>query len=159
MNKKSILIIAAILLTTFAIISLYSTFAFNEDLAKLDKSSANYNLVYSLKEVSPQEVIVNASDEVYVDLKVNNSYDSNVKYGAYYQLIKPSKGPDGFTVTLVNSSESMQEEVIKPTESKVISVKLTNNSNTQVTVNLGVIVGFENGNIAELTNKDQILIK
>ena len=159
MNKKSILTISAIVLTAIAIISLYSTFAFNEQEATLDKSNANYNLVYSLHESDSKEVSVSSGDEVYIDLKVTNTYNSNVKYGAYYAMIKPNNSPKEFEVTMANASKNLYEEVIKPNESKVISVKLTNNSNTTVTVNLGVIVGFENGNIAELINKNQILIK
>ena len=159
MNKKSIIIILAIMSIAFIIISLYSTFAIDEDSFKLDNSTADYNLTYSLNDNNYQEVKVNSNDELYVDLNFTNNYDSNVKYGAYYRLIEPSSVPDGLTITLSPDSANMYEEVIKPHETKIISVKITNDSKNNVTVQLGTIVGFENGDITDIIANDEILIK
>ena len=56
MNKKSIVVILVILITSFVIISLYTTFAYNEETTKIDNSNADYNLIYSLKEKSNREL-------------------------------------------------------------------------------------------------------
>ena len=117
MSKKSIAIFLIILSVLFALISLYSTFAFDEATIKLDDSSANYNLIYSLSDNDYQEIKTNPGDELYVDLNVTNNYDSNVKYGTYYRLISPNTIPTGFIVTLSSTSTNLYEEVIKPNES------------------------------------------
>ena len=45
--KKSILSIVVIGILVVGIVSLYSSFAYDEDAAKLDDSNVNYNLIYS----------------------------------------------------------------------------------------------------------------
>ena len=65
MKKRTIIIILLILLS-IGVISLYSTFAYNEESSNLDTSTADYNLVYSLKEKSNREVIINSMEEKYL---------------------------------------------------------------------------------------------
>ena len=157
--KKRIYIFSALLIIVLVVISLYSTFALDEDNNKLEESVADYNLVYSLKENDSKIVSVASKNETYVDVTLTNTYDVTVKYGMYYHLIYPNKIPDGVKISLANTSKAILQDRIKSNETKVVSLKITNDSEYNVQLVVGAIVGFENGNIEDLVNDDVILIK
>ncbi len=157
--KKRILLIAVIGLLVVGIVSLYSSFAYDEEAAKLGDSSANYNLIYSLKENSTKELTVAAKDTVYVDITLSNSYKAAVKYGMYYRLVSPNRMPDNVTITLGEDSQAPLETTISSNETKVVTIKIINNSEYNLDLFIGALVGFENGNIEELISNNEILIK
>ena len=157
--KKSILSIVVIGILVVGIVSLYSSFAYDEYAAKLDDSNANYNLIYSLKEASTKVLTVSSHDTVYVDITLKNTYNSAVKYGMYYKLINPNKMPDGVTTTLGEDSSAPLEATINSSETKVVTIKIINNSEYNVDLLVGALVGFENGNIEELISNGEVLIK
>ena len=158
MSKKSIVIILLLMLS-IGIVSLYTTFAYDEYNTKLDESTANYNLIYSIKEKSNQQIIVGSQEEKYIDVTLKNIYDAPVKYGMYYYLISPQNMPDNVTITLAEESKDPLEDVINPEETRIISLKITNNSDYSVELLIGSLVGFENGEIEELIEKGEVLIK
>ena len=159
MSKKSIFVILFIMLTSVGIISLYSTFAYDEEASKLDESNADYNLIYSIKEMSKNEVSVPTKETKYVDITLKNNYSSNVKYGMYYHMLSSKSLPENVIITLADDSVSQLEDIIKPNEIKTITIKIANNSNTNVNLIIGAIVGFENGNIKELIKDNEVIIK
>ena len=159
MSKKSIALIVFVLFVTVAIISLYTTFAYNEEEAKIGETDADYNLIYSLKNQRKQEVIIAAGDTKMVDVGIKNTYGATVKYGLCYKLIEPSKVPNGLKIELASESENPLEGTILSDESKVVTVKITNNSEYNVDLLIGALVGFENGNLADLLTGEEILIK
>ena len=159
MSKKSVTLIIFILAVTLGIISLYTTFAYNEETVKLENSTADYDLRNSLRDTKNQEVVVEAKSEKYVDISLNNTYNQTVKYGACYKLINPKNVPEGLIVTIAESSTHGAEEIIKPNEEKIISIKIVNNSEYNVDMLVGALIGFENGNIADLVSGEEILIK
>ncbi len=140
-------------------ISLYSTFAYDAEAAKLDASNADYDLIYSLKELSSSEVYVAAKETKYIDITLNNTYTSNVRYAMYYNLLNPKNMPDNVKITLAEESSNKLEDVIKSGESKVISIKIVNASESDIELVIGSVVGFENGNIEDLLNGNEVLIK
>ena len=89
MKKKTILVVLLTILA-IGIVSLYTTFAYDENNNKLEDSDANYNLIYSIKEKSNREVVVGSNEEKYIDITLSNPYNSSVKYGMYYYLVSPS---------------------------------------------------------------------
>ena len=141
------------------LISLYSTFAFNEEENKLPDSSADYNLIYSLKEKSNKQVTINKGEEKYLDITLNNTYNSTVKYGIYYYLIDSKKIPENFTITLAEDSQDTLSNIINPNKTRNISLKIKNDSNYSVQLIIGALVGFENGNIEDLLQEGEILVK
>ncbi len=159
MQKKTIIIVLIILIFAVSILSLYSSFAYNEGTKDLGISNADYNLIFSLKDENIKQVSVSAGDYVFVDLDVSNIYDYNVKYGTYYYVVNPNKLPDGVIITKANNSESELQDIIAAGKSKTISLKIENNSNHNVDLIIGTIVGFENGNISELVTDDIKLVK
>lgn len=158
MNKKRITIILLILLLV-SIVSLYRTFAYDEEASTLDKSNADYNLIYSLKENSNKYISVSSKEEKYIDITLENTYSSVVKYGMYYYLLNPNKMPDNVTISLSPESPDLLENTIKPNQLRTISLKVTNNSEYNVDLIVGALVGFEKGNIEELLKEGEVLIK
>lgn len=157
--KKRLLLICGIALLVIGIVSLYSSFAYNEEAAQLGDSSANYNLIYSLKDKSSKDLLIVAHDSAYVDIKLTNTYNSTVKYGMYYKLISPKEMPNNVIIGLGEDSSAPLEATISANETKVVTLKIVNNSEYNVELLTGALVGFENGNIEELISDNEILIK
>lgn len=158
MNKR-IVTVVVISIITIVLISLYATFAFNEEDRKLSESKADFNLIYDLKEESNHQVIVSANEEKFVDITLNNTYNSNVKYGIYYYLTQPKKLPDGVNISLSEDSVDLLENIINPGKTRNISIKITNKTDESVELIVGALVGFESGNIADLAKNGEILVK
>ena len=113
MKIKSIITILLITILSISLISLYTTFAYNEEAAKLSESNADYDLIYLLKEKNNKTVSVNAKEEKYIDIKFTNTYSATVKYGMYYSLVKPNKLPENVIITLSEDSQDKLEDTIK----------------------------------------------
>ena len=159
MNKKSLYAILFIMVFAFSILSLYTTFAYDEDAGRLDESDANYNLIYSIKDASNQQVTVATNESKFVDIMLNNTYNATVRYGLYYHLIEPRKLPDGVEIKLAQESVNALKDKIKPNEMKVITIEIDNNSSYNIELVIGALVGFENGRVEELLKDGDILIK
>ena len=158
MKKRTIIIILLFFLVLSSI-TLYTTFAYNQEDTTLDKSEANYNFIYQLKEKSNKEIIINPNEEKYVDIVLTNTYSQTVKYGMYYYMIEPNTQVDGLIVSLSEDSLDLLENIIKPNQTRSISLKIVNNSDTQIDLLVGALVGFEKGEIKDLAQNGEILIK
>ena len=159
MSKRSILIILFLLLLSVGGITLYNTFAYDAEAGKLSKSQADYNIIYSLKENSDKYITVPAKEEKYVDIELNNTYTGAIKYGMYYLPINPKQISNNVSITLSEDSISSVEEIIQPSETKNIEIKIDNKSEEDVELLIGALIGFENGEISELIKNGEILIK
>ena len=159
MSKKSIIIILLLLVVSSAIISLYATFAYNEESNKLDDSEADYNLIYSLKESSDRQISIAPNEEKFVDIVLTNIYKSTIRYGMYYQLIKPNEEPAGLKISLAKESIDSLENTMKPSQTRTISLQVKNDSNDNIDLIIGALIGFENGNINDLVKNNEVLIK
>ena len=158
MKKRTIIIILLFFLVLSSI-TLYTTFAYNQEDTTLEESEANYNFIYQLKEKSNKEIIINPNEEKYVDIVLTNTYSQTVKYGMYYYMIEPNTRVDGLIVSLSEDSLDLLENIIKPNQTRSISLKITNNSDTQIDILVGALVGFEKGEIKDLAQNGEILIK
>ena len=158
MKKRTIIIILLFFLLLSSI-TLYTTFAYNEEDTTLEKSDADYNFIYQLKEKSNKEIIINPNEEKYVDIVLTNTYSQTVKYGMYYYMIEPNTQVDGLIVSLSEDSPDLLENIIKPNQTRSISLKIVNNSDTQIDLLVGALVGFEKGEIKDLAQNGEILIK
>lgn len=158
MNKRNIFI-ALILLLLFGTISMYNTFAYNEEDISLDNSTANYNLIYSLKDKSSKIVTLSARENKYLEINLENPYQSSVRYGMYYYVLNDNSNRDKLSITLDSDSKDPLEDIILPEKSKSILLKLENNSDYPIEVQVGALVGFVNGKIDELVKDGEVLIK
>lgn len=159
MKKRTISIIIIMCLLSLGIVSLYTTFAYNEENTKLENSTADHNLIYSLKETTSKQIAISPNEVKFVDITLENPYTSTIKYGMYYYMINPTITPEGFTVTLSEDSQDVLTNIIKPSQTRIVSIKLSNNTEEQIEIILGALVGFEKGKIEELVQNGEILIK
>lgn len=159
MQKKSIFIVLIVLVFAFSILSLYSSFAYNEEENDLGDSDANYNLIYSLKDENSKKVSVASNDYIYIDIDFTNNYNYAVRYGTYYYLIDPTTLPTGVEISAADGADTLLEDTIQPGEERTISLKIVNNSEYNVDLFVGTLVGFENGKIEDLVTEGIHLIK
>lgn len=159
MSKKSILIVLFLLLLSVGGFTLYSTFAYNEDEIKLGESNSDNNLIYSLRDSSNKNVMVSSHEEKYIDIELNNIYPSNVMYGMYYYLVSPSKMPSGVEIKLSEESDNPAIDIIKSGETKIVSIRIKNDSEDNIDLIVGALIGFENGDINDLVKNGEFLIK
>lgn len=160
MSKNKIIIVLLIMLSV-SVISLYTTYAYEENNNTITEtpSSSEHNLIYSLTERSNKEIVVGAKEEKFIDIVLQNTYDATVKYGMYYYLINPTNLPDNVTITLADDSLDLLEDIIKPKETKTVSIRITNDSEYSVDLIVGALIGFENGEIQDLVTDGEFLIK
>ena len=159
MSKNKIIIVLLIMLSV-AVISLYTTYAFEENNNTIIKpSGSDYNLIYSLKESSNKEITVGANEEKFINISLTNTYKSTIKYGMYYYMISPTVLPNNVTIALADDSVDLLENIIKPEQTRSISIRITNNSEYAVNLIIGALIGYENGEIGELVTDGEVLIK
>lgn len=158
MSKNKIIIVLLILLS-IGVISLYTTYGLEENTATYEPSDSDRTLMYSLKESSNKEIVIDANEEKFIDISLKNTYSSTIRYGMYYYMINPTKLPDNVTISLSEDSEDLLENTIKPNQTRNISIKITNNSEYVINLIIGALIGFEHGEIEELVTDGEVLIK
>ena len=159
MKKKQIIMILLIAVLSIGIISLYTTFAYNEEAAILDESTADYNLIYQVKSLSNKYITLNAQEEKFIDIVITNTYKSNLKYGMYYKLLNPKNSKESINISLAEESKGQLQSIIKPNNTKTISLKIKNGEDSSIDLVVGALVGFEQGKIEDLQKEGEILIK
>ena len=158
MGKKSIVAIL-MMIFSFSVISIYSTYAFNNEILKLDESSSDYNLIYSISKASNRQITVNKDETKYVDISLTNTYGSTVRYGMFYYAVNPDTLPKGVNISLADTSSGTLQNIIRSGDTISVSLKIENKSDYNVVLILGALIGFENGNINDLETDKQILIR
>lgn len=158
MSKKSIVAIL-MMIFSFSVISIYSTYAFNNEVLPLDESESDYNLIYNISEKSNKQITVNKGETKFVDISLTNTYDSTIRYGMFYYAVNPEVLPSGVKISLADTSVDTLQNIIRTGETKSVSLEVKNESEYNVVLILGALIGFENGNIKDLETDKQILIK
>ena len=162
MSKNKIITVLLIMLS-IGVISLYTTYAYEEENNTIinEPSLNNDSIYWPLGESNNpnKEVSVGPKKEKYFDINLKNTYDYAVRYGMAYSMINPEKLPDNVTISLAEGSEDDLEDIIKPDEIRVVSIKITNNSDYAINLIIGAIIGYEYGEIEELEKDGIILIK
>lgn len=159
MSKNKIMIVLLLMLS-IGIVSLYTTYAYEENNNIINEESiSNRNLIYSLKDSTNKEIVVNPNEVKFIDISLKNIYDATVRYGMYYYMISPEKLPENITITLAEDSVDALENIIKPGITKSVSIKIENNSDYVINLIIGALIGFENGEIEDLITDGEVLIK
>lgn len=157
--KKGLILIGIIIIITVGMLSLYRTFSLsdeNENNVVLSDSDMllNYALKYDTNNIN-----IGINEEKYVDIKLKNTYSSSVKYGIYYVMNEPKQLVDGLMVTIDDDTKNTNEEILEPNEEKIVTVKIINKSEYNISLSLGNVIGFRQGDINTLLNDNMILIK
>ena len=159
MSRNKILIVLLFMLS-IGIISLYTTYAYEGDNTLIkNQQDSNFNLLYTLKDSTNKEIILQPKEEKFIDISLKNQYEATVRYGMYYYMINPTKLPDNVEISLAEDSVDALENIIKPDQTRSISIKLVNNSEYTINLIIGALIGFENGDINELVTSGEVLIK
>lgn len=158
MSKKSIVAVLMMILSA-GIISLYTTYAFDNEVGTLGETQADHNLIYSISENSNKQLALATGETKYVDIVLTNTYNSTVRYGMYYYAVNPTVLPEKVKISLADTSEDLLEDIIDPGQERVVSLKVENNSEYNIVVIVGALIGFVNGDIQDLETDKQILIK
>ena len=158
MNKNKIIIVLLIMLS-IGIVSLYTTYAYEEEYNNFikEQSNANYNVELPVKDKDDKnkEIFLNSNEETFIDISIKNDKEKGtVGYGTYYYMKNPEKLPDGVTISLAEHSTDPLEGTMKEGESKNISIKITNNSEYTINLIIGALSGLENGKIEDLPGWD-----
>lgn len=158
MNKNKIIIVLLIMLS-IGIVSLYTTYAYEEEYNNFikEQSNANYNVTLPVKDKDDKnkEIFLNSNEETFIDISIKNDKEKGtVGYGTYYYMKNPEKLPDGVTISLAEHSTDPLEGTMKEGESKNISIKITNNSEYTINLIIGALSGLENGKIEDLPGWD-----
>ena len=158
MSKNKVIIVLLIMLFV-GVISLYTTFAYEENVRVVEETDSDYHLIQSLNDSSSMEVVIGVNEEKFIDINLENTYNSIVKYGIYYYLVNPNKMPDDVSIGLAEHSQDKLEDIIKIGDSKTISLFIKNESNYSVNLVVGALIGFENGNVEDLLSDGEVLVK
>ena len=159
MSKNKIIIVLLIMLS-IGIISLYTTYAYEEENNTIIKEpTSDSNLIYLLKNSTNKEVSLGAKETKFFDIVLKNTYESTVRYGMYYYMITPEKLPENVKISLAEGSEDALESTIKPDDTKNISLQITNDSDYAINLIIGALIGYEYGEMEELEKDGIVLIK
>ena len=159
MSKNKIITVLLIMLS-IGIISLYTTYAYEEENNTIiNEPTSDSNLIYLLKNSTNKEISIGPKEEKFFDINLKNTYDSTVRYGMYYFMINPEQLPNNVTISLAEGSEDELENTIKPDTTRIISLQITNNSDYAIDMIIGALIGYEYGDIEELEKDGIVLIK
>lgn len=159
MSKNTIIIVLLIMLSV-GIISLYTTYAYEEENNTIIKEPiSEANLIYLLNNSTNKEVSIGPKEQKFFDINLRNTYESTVRYGMYYYMINPEKLPDNVTISLAEGSEDVLESTIKPDATRNVSIQIKNDSDYAINLIIGALIGYEYGNIDELEKDGIVLIK
>ena len=153
--KKGTVIVLLMVLLFIGLVTMYGTYAIDSENIELKPSTADYNLIYNMRENSDKEVNLKPSEEKYIEILVKNPYSTKVKYGIYYSV---KNGTNNIDATLVSKIHKGQD-ILEPSEEKNVTIKIKNNDEKESNIILGTLVGFQNGDVSDLVKSGEILIK
>lgn len=155
LSKKSVIAVLMMILS-FGIISIYSTYASLEDNIQIGKSNSDNNVMFVL---GTENVSLVTGETKYIDVSLFNNNDGDVRYGMYYYAINPSKLPEDVNISLANWSNDPLEDIIEKNESKSVSIKIENNSLYDISLRIGSFGGFVKDDIKYFETDNYVLIR
>ncbi len=136
--KKSYLIIISILgLITLAMYSTYAMFSATvetEDFVNLTAS----NIELDSQIVEYERITIKAKDSKIIDFNINNNTTSNLYYGTWYEMVIPNIINDDIIIAKYVNSEDDTFGLINSNSSKKVTLVVSNNTNSNITINIGV---------------------
>ena len=138
-GKHNVMLIAFIVIVLL-ITSIYSTFSLftSSEGPEVIGGLTTYKFILN-SELSDTSIIVPANTDKNLDIVVNNNEDMAMLYGIYYSAT--GSVTIGYTTNTSNATSGM----IEANGIYTISLKVSNSTNNNITVDLGVAYGFESG--------------
>jgi len=157
LNKKRIIFIIVIILLVI-VTGLYSSYAINVFYNEGIPLTYDQALDFSLSNELEQEVSVEANKTKVIDFDITNPYEGNIKYGLTYKMINPTTLPDGVIIAQSSESPNISVGMLEEDDSIIVSIIIVNNTDSNLTLSLGIVYGYENG--GELILEDnEVLIE
>ena len=130
--KKKIIIIAAILVITLVVVGLYGTFATSSSVTGSDNT---YAITLT---GNSGEVVIPANSGKTIIYQITNTNKGVVQYGISYS-------GDNITTKVWYDSQNSSSGTIDYGENKFVKLYIENTSNTESTVYIKTILGYEYG--------------
>ncbi len=130
-------------------LGIYTTYAMFTSSVEIGDISLDTTLQYTFKINSNEQFTIGSNSRIRFNAIVENDMSDTISYGVYYKMISPSIKEDNLIISEVTDSDVLKTS--GPIESgldKKITVPLViiNNTNSEVTVEIGVRTGFYNDN-------------
>ena len=136
------------------IMGLYQTFSLLTDSAGISYSNNTKTYQFVIGGKEENELVISENDSKYIDVLIKNDKDLTLSYALYYNLDKEN---EDVTIGYLKESNYKPNGTILENETKVISLKIINNSNDLVKITLGINNGIPNA--GELKNSGTRITK
>ena len=150
--KRNYLI--SIVVMGLIVLSLYSTYAMFTESIEIDQviNMTASQIPLESKIVEYEQVEVNAKENKIIELNINNKTESNLYYGAWYQMVNPEVKEENLIIAKHVNSEDETTGQINVSGSKKVIIVIDNKTNSNVTIYMGV--GYSETSSLELpTNR------
>lgn len=131
-----------IIIIVLIIMGLYQTFSLLTDSAGISYSNNTKTYQFVIGGKEENEILISENDSKYIDVLIKNDKELTLSYALYYNLDKDN---NDITIGYLKESNSKPSGTILDKETKVISLKIINNSNNLVKITLGINNGIQNG--------------
>ncbi len=140
MKKNYLLLIIIFGLLTLA---LYSTYAvFNSEINTLNTDTS---LTYTFKTNSNQIFNIGANSKLRFNATVENDMSDTISYGIYYKIVYPDNVSNDVLIAEVTDSDTNTTYgVIDNANNKTVPLIIINNSDNQISVEIGLRTGYYN---------------
>lgn len=152
-GKQNFFIIVFILII-LCITGLYQTFSLytSSEGVSIVNGIKTYKFILSSNEEN--SVTIAAGSSKYLAITVTNPEKLDLKYAIYYSA---NSDLEEFNIGYLGSSEYPSSGIIEANQNYVINCRVTNVSDSDVTINFGIKYGFENGGTITLDSNQNYL--
>ncbi len=133
-RRTYILAVAVIGLLAVALYSTYAMFTANVDLADV---SITPNVTLDAKLLEYEQLTIPKNEYKIIELNVANDYNSELHYGAWYEMINPTT-TDNVIIAKYSESQDETSGTIGQNITKKIKVIIYNKNNEDITLNIGI---------------------
>ena len=136
-KNMHLVLVSVVGLFTLAIYSTYAMFSATvetEDFVNLTAS----NIELDSQIVEYERITINAKDMKTIDFNINNNTNSNLYYGTWYGMVIPNVINDDIIIAKYVNSEDDTFGLINSNSSKKVTLVVSNNTNSNITINIGV---------------------
>lgn len=143
LNKKTILLIFLITVIALVIIQLYGTFAFaNNTIANYETANKVFNLNISNINNNIYNTTISKNDTKDLELVLLNKENINLNYAIYYSGVTNNSDIE---IGVLSDSQDKSTGIISQNDNHIIELRITNNTNYDINIEIGVVYGYVNG--------------
>ena len=145
-----IIVVSLITLTMYTTYAMFTTSVSSDTVLNLDTT-----LSYEFDINSSKKFTIDSNTVLHFNAIIKNNMTGNVKYGIYhdFNLSGNSNVSIGEIVTdATTTTTSLNGEGVLSKGSKTVPIAIINNSDTSITVSIGITTGYENNTLTYPTN-------